>query len=603
MREYLRLRAENRFGGSHPFKESLFLLTGVVAVAFCFYCSVLPVSGRWGECEQVCIGCLPALCLAGAVCLMSTRPHVFSVCDMLVLAWTAYCFLRMWFGAEYPCRTEALKAASLFLFYVSLRAMSARCAVPSSVLVVLFLTCACYESLLGLWQVFTGTGHHFVYQLTGSFQNPGPYSAYPLMGACMGLVLADGQDGRFRTKYLDYAVCAATVICVTVLAATWSRAAYVSLGIVVLLIYRKKLRRWSLVVALCVIAAGMALYFMKQGSADGRLLTWSASLGQWLQHPWTGVGLGGFRNACAEGISMLYVQNPGFPFFYAGNVAEYAFCDFVKVLVEQGVAGGLLCVCVVAVAMYDLFRWDRALFYGFLALLSFSLFSYPFSLYPYALLAVSVMAFTPHQPMCRAVTGWMRRAGLGVAGLFVFAVSVCLVKGMEISVKADSDYRSFAGMEHAVFLKDYYRLLPVEEDNPVFLFGYAKLLAREHRYNDSNDALYRGTLVSNDPMFYVLQGKNYQYMGAVAMAEQAYKKAFSVMPNRIYPLYRLLLLYAENGNTRLAHATARRIVGFREKTVSAATKKMKEHAKRFLETGSMAAPDKKVGTSLAESIF
>lgn len=103
------------------------------------------------------------------------------------------------------------------------------------------------------------------------------------------------------------------------------------------------------------------------------------------------------------------------------------------------------------------------------------------------------------------------------------------------------------------------------------------------RYNDSNDVLHRGTMCSADPMFYVLIGNNYKEMRQYELAEQAYQKAFAVMPNRLYPLYRLMLLYNETGNTGKAKETARRILGMKPKVESEATREMKNKARTLVD--------------------
>lgn len=56
---------------------------------------------------------------------------------------------------------------------------------------------------------------------------------------------------------------------------------------------------------------------------------------------------------------------------------------------------------------------------------------------------------------------------------------------------------------------------------------YIKLNCRHsNRYVDSNAMLHLGTLVSNDPMFYVLQGNNYCEMMLFDEAEKPIKKLF-----------------------------------------------------------------------------
>ena len=114
--------------------------------------------------------------------------------------------------------------------------------------------------------------------------------------------------------------------------------------------------------------------------------------------------------------------------------------------------------------------------------------------------------------------------------------------------------------------------------NKHFLFDFAKMLSVDGRYNDSNAVLRIGTLVSNDPMFYVIQGNNYIEMGFPQDAEKAYKKAFSIMPNRLYPLYQLMLLYEKEGDSEKMSKMAQQVIAFNEKVASPAINEMKKKA-------------------------
>ena len=136
-----------------------------------------------------------------------------------------------------------------------------------------------------------------------------------------------------------------------------------------------------------------------------------------------------------------------------------------------------------------------------------------------------------------------------------------------------------SGIYHQTFIKDYYELLHTELDNTKFLFDFGKTLRESERYNDSNAILRQGTSISNDPMFYILMGNNYRDMQQSDYAETAYLKAFAIMPNRIYPLYQLMMMYHDNGETAKAKDAARRIIRMKPKIRSRATDEMKEKAK------------------------
>lgn len=131
-------------------------------------------------------------------------------------------------------------------------------------------------------------------------------------------------------------------------------------------------------------------------------------------------------------------------------------------------------------------------------------------------------------------------------------------------------------------IEDGYKYLASGSDNHEFLFALGKRLREEGRYNDSNAILRQGTRCSADPMFYVLMGNNYKDMKHYDLAEQAYNKAYSVMPNRLYPLYQLMLLYQDSGNKQKAQAMAKRVIEMKPKIESPATKDMKKKAMEII---------------------
>ena len=104
------------------------------------------------------------------------------------------------------------------------------------------------------------------------------------------------------------------------------------------------------------------------------------------------------------------------------------------------------------------------------------------------------------------------------------------------------------------------------------------------RYNDSNAALRDGLMVSSDPMFHVVMGNNYKALKVYKEAEESYKTAFYMGPNKMYPLYQLLQLYIEFGDTENALDTARRIVNFEPKVRSKATDEMQQSASDYLNS-------------------
>lgn len=568
----------------------------IIGMSICIFLMIttaMPVEVRWSHAESITAWILPVFCLSGMACLfLSTRNTAcfkLSICDFLMLVGALYYFLRVWIGKEYPCATQFIKDAEMFVLYFALRPIFSSTKIHYIQLSIVFVLFGCYEAFNGFFQFIVGESRHPVYAITGSFLNPGPYSAYLLITLIIGILSKDDifsfikkevstKSHRYLTGFYNFILS----ILGMMLLSTWSRSAILTFAIFYLWHYRKRYWRWRYIVWAANIGFIIGLYFMKQGSADGRILTWLASLKTWTHDPWLGVGIGGFRHACAQGVSELFTVDPSDPLFFSGNVSEYAFCDMLKILTEQGVIGLSLFIVVITSLLYNVFHYSRSLFCAMLALLAFSLFSYPFELYPYRVMAIMIAAIIPHHFQIIRFRGWKRNGALMLYGLIFVSMSIFIAKEVQLRQNADKESELFIGLQNEAFIHAYYKLLQKENDNPQFLFQFAKVLRGMGRYNDSNAILSNGILISNDPMFYLLQGNNYKDMGFPHFAEQAYFKAHAVMPNRLYPLYQLMILYESVGQKGKMKKMAKRIIEMKPKITSPATEEIKQKAKIVL---------------------
>lgn len=514
--------------------------------------------------------------------------------DMFVLLWLVYYSSRAWFGVEYPCATEVVKGLMMFTVYFVLRLFFTFYRLSARMLILGLLLFCSYEAILGVFQLMSGGSNHMLFLITGTFYNPGPYSAYLVLGIVLLLSMLYSEPhgmylltlGKVKTIYFYHGLLILTLL---VLPATWSRSAFVALTVMCLWIYRDKYKRYRYYLWGIIVVVVMGLYFVKKGSADGRLFIWLSSLTSWLHSPWIGTGIGSFFHAEAEGSSELFENNGYMPLFHSADITNFMCNDYLKILLEQGVVGASLCALSAITMIVKLYRHCKPLCYGVIALLIFSMTSYPFELLPYKLMVVLIAAWgnsldydfpSPRQRGWRGLQ--LGRKHCVVMSGMIILVSIFLKVEMEKRIEAEKSYQLFCNTGHEAFINDYYELLPLEHNNSSFLFDFGKLLRTFRRYNDSNAMLQKGTLVSNDPMFYILIGNNYKDLQFFDLSEQAYKKAYSIMPNRLYPLYQLMNLYHETGNKAESRGMARKIVDLQEKVTSPATKEMKDKAKEIL---------------------
>lgn len=557
------------------YPEDRIIRVGIVLVLM--LTTVLPVERRWMACEVWMSYGIPVVLLIGTVILIWRKQRFnCTLTDIVVLAWFTYYVCMAWIGNEWPCRMEFLKTTECFLLYVALRIAFHGTRMSAWVLIGSILVFGCYEAWLGASQLYgTEVSRHSLFALTGSFLNPGPYSAYLMIGLVVGLTSLNGHTephcdikGVWRHFILG-----AVVLMAVILPATWSRAAFLGIAAVVMFVYWDRYWRYRYLVWGALLAVAVGLYLIKQGSAEGRLIIWRAALTSWTDTPWLGVGVGGFLHAFAEGMSQLSASDIDFS---SANVPDGAYNILLKIVVEQGVVGGLMAIGLAASTMYRLSGNSKPLFYGLVALLVFAMFSYPFDLLPYKVIAVLIIAWSESVGGKR-MFDISRLVVLLMSCFFSFA-SWQAGKIAERSYEIEQDGYMQLGYIGYSSIKERYRHLAHENDNPEFLFAFGKKLRDEGHYNNSNAILRQGTRCSADPMFYVLMGNNYKDMKHYDLAEQSYKKAFSVMPNRLYPLYQLMMLYHDMGEGRKARAMAKRITNMKPKIVSHATKEMKSKA-------------------------
>lgn len=595
----------------------------LLAVMYLLGLTLMPVEVRWAESYMLLLWSLPVLCAAGLygiIFVNKTNPLKITMVDSAIVVWSLYYLLRVYIGGEYPCATDFLKTCTIVLLYASLRILFNSTKLSAWWIIAILIFCGVYEAISGISQMINGTSRHHLFMLTGNFQNPGPYSAYLMMGSVIGLCAMQekiyghcpyrietrleyffakfymllGYERNIKSNkvfdrinfHIDempnikHIIAIPTILILIVLPSTWSRAAFVGLVFCVLWIYREKYKKYKYVVWITICVVAIYLYIIKQGSADGRIITWMSSLTSWIHKPWLGVGVGGFRNACAEGIAELWHSNPNSTLFNSAGVTDYAYNVLLKILVEQGLIGVTLCLLLATFSMTKLYTQSKPLFMGMLSLLIFSMFSYPFELLPYRTIAVVIIAWNESCTV-KSICSMGHIKTLLLAEFLAFA-SWQTYKEILVSYEVDKEFDTIRGIHEEAFVLDYYGLLPLEGDNADFLFDFGKTLRKQKRYNDSNAMLRQGTLCSADPMFYVLMGNNYRDMQHYDLAEQSYKEAFAVMPNRLYPLYQLMLMYNDCGDKSKAKSMARQIIVMKPKIESPAIRDMKQKAKDIM---------------------
>lgn len=564
---------------------------GVAAVAVTALCvpivcrtDAMPsVSDVWG-----CRAVMVLAVLAFAIVCLNRRLPRWHWADGVVLLWWVSVSLNYLFVSPYPAEEAYGEVTALGVAYVSLRLIVPYCGKRFSRLWFAGLCVAGgYEIGLGLMQlVGREASRHHLFAVTGTFFNPGPYAVFlavvcAVSGAWWYRHRAETTVDSWFCRCKLGSVAAVALFCFPVLMAAWSRTAWLAVAVAAGCLLWRSHRRMVFVGTAVAVCAGLAVYFLKQGSADGRLLMAAvagrACAGEWL----TGYGLGGYVHAYGEAQEAFFALHPDSPLSAVAGSPEYAFNGLLGVGVEQGLLGVLPALLLGLWSLGMLLRHGEVSAYGWLALLVSSLFSYPFALFPFLLIAVVWVALAVSLGAGTADRRWWTRAVmLPVVGTCVWLVWTLSVHTAR-RVAVYEEFHRVRGIQDIAFLDDYRKKYEDLKAYPDFLFTFGKTLREAGCYNESNAVLSQGAQVSCDPVFYTLTGNNYRDLGAVKEAEAAYRKAFGMLPGRMYPLYCLMKLYEAEGQTDKAENIARRIVAFKPKVDSPAMREMKAEAKKL----------------------
>jgi tetratricopeptide (TPR) repeat protein len=363
---------------------------------------------------------------------------------------------------------------------------------------------------------------------------------------------------------------------------------------------RKRLKIAVPFIVLCLSVVTLAgMYFLKKDSSDGRFLTWKISFNALVQNP-LGVGLGRFPNAYGEAQAAYFASGKASSTEeYVAGSPEYAFNEFLQIAVESGIVSLLLFIGILVCAFRGLIKSRNWGVMGSLAaLLVFACFSYPFSVLPFPIVFVFLLAMsngTQAHRLCLVQETQVKQNSADRKSVSVRSIRVICVPIICIAVtafclwrqcpvyEADRKWKSsqiLYQMEmYREAVKSYEPLYPYLNDRIQFLFEYGRSLSQSKQYEKSNKVLQRAMQMSCDPMLYNIMGKNHQAMKEYDLAEKNLRKSTLLVPNRIYPYYLLMKLFVETGDDRKAHENARTVLTKEPTVWSRAIEEMREEAK------------------------
>ncbi|GAB3927532.1 O-antigen ligase family protein [Larkinella terrae] len=477
---------------------------------------------------------------------------------------------------------------------------------------LLLISIGLIEAVYGELQILGfKSGHHKLFNLTGTFQNPGPYAIFlsPVFILSLAIVLFPPTP-PVLAKVFNLMSWLSLIGISCILPATQSRSAWIGAivgsSVVIYIRYKTEFLALyaeiktagrlgiSLTILLLLFAVSYLLYQFKPESADGRALVWRVGSGLFNRNILFGIGFEQFKahfgNLQSEFMETR-LNNPAL--VERADYVPYAFNDFLQILIENGLVGLIIFVAVLILTFRNGFRQIHTkspfLIGSLGALVSLSIagfFSYPFEvpiIWLSFLFFIGIISFLSKEENIK-LAGHL--PGVKILAVSAIYLMILVLKNEIHLIKAKADWRKARDLlsSHSYEKSaDIYRAAFAQSPRqPEVLLGYGKALYMTGKFKQSATVLEKASAYTSDPFLYMNLGNAYLKLNQYTQSEKAYKKAVSIIPNRLYPRYLLARMYVETGDFASAKNVADYIIKMPIPVSSPASRQIMEEMKKLL---------------------
>ena len=545
-----------------------------------------------------------------------TKTFQFTKTDLILVVYGIYILTRLWYPLEKEYFFVAFSIVSIYLYFRNFPENFLR------ELLLLLPLAGIIQMVYGIMQ-FSMPWQN-VSHIMGIFNNTGLFGGFVALGlvVCTGMCLFHGSNRHYLKTVVLVALSIPLAIQVY---ASCSRASWLSaLGSIIFLMYKfakSKNIQWkifpkklwlSYFLVLCLLLFSVFflkyLYGLKKNSADGRILIGMISMDMVKKAPVFGSGISGFRAGYMNHQAAYFQKYPDSPYSIYADDVETPFNEFMKILVEQGIAGLLLFACL----LYFLFERKNSkhvipcmtrdnLSTGLLHsvhndvnyssiilfILIFGLFSYPFDKLPFiALFVFSIAIVSKNQN--QVIEFRLRKMNFMRIPLLI---ALCLIT-LIIALNACSYSNSCQAWNRALmnFSSDreeslgwMKKLYPELENNPVFLTTYGKALGFGEQFNEAAVILEKAVKRLPLSTSYIELGKSCEAADLPLAAIECWRHAGLMVPSRFAPLYLSMKLHLKNGKYSQAKEYAEKLLEKKIKIDNPEIDRMKSEALEILK--------------------
>lgn len=422
------------------------------------------------------------------------------------------------------------------------------------------------------------------FQIQFLFRNPALSAAYlgSIIPTCISFILYS------KHRLIKEVCCVSSFLILIILFYSYSRAAWLSTvaGIVIVLLYKfdfhkilsiafKHSKRITLAILITIFTCSffllLCIFNTKPTSVYGRMLIYKLTIKGIIDKPLIGNGYETFSKSYSN-IQANYFSKTGSyePEQLLASNNNTAFNEYLQTTFETGIIGllGITLIIIIIVKNRRIIKSAETIgaMGAFISLLINACFSYPFHSTPILCLSITFLGIINSQ-----YKSWIIPISKQI--LVISVVSMCLIliinsqniyylnKWKNIAeLYIDRDFESYS--------EEYFKLSKKLNANPYFLYNYGVELTLNGKSQEAISILNMAKHYYIDTDLLYCLGEAYQNQNDFINAEKQFLLAWHIVPHKFYPLYRLALLYKENGDYQKAYNMAEKILKTKEKIKS-----------------------------------
>lgn len=486
--------------------------------------------------------------------------------------------LLLIFNRAIPIDYSSLwQMGTLSLVYIAIRIL------PSKYYPILFLLICLLgaaESCIAILQSFHYLeSNHHAFPVTGTFGNPGPLGGFLAISLIVSISLFCKSRERKKFYYRIFYIALAAFIGYGLIL-TNSRAGWLAALIGFLFLfshYYPLSHRKKILVCLFVSVFVVAIYFLKEDSANGRLFIWLNTWEIIKDYPILGTGSGGWLANYMHYQADYYIQHPDSAYVTLADNVFYPYNEFLHFMAEQGTIG-LLCLLFL---FHTLFtkknNYEKEKQAALMSFIVFACFSYPANVFSLQILFICIIGTIQSRDLNIKISRKIYCTSVGFITLCLFIVS-----GWSLHFYNET-FSRIKTAKNYVDISLLNTQLPFFRYNPQLMHYYSQLCIH-HKYSIDNtmQILQATSLIVPTCELYCDMGDIWLSKNNPVQAETYYRTAAAMLPCRLTPNYKLFLLYANQENREAAINIGKRILNQPIKKESTKTLRMKAEVIQYI---------------------